>query len=62
MTKEEIAAKADWEGGIADLILDYELDPIHIPEDAPDDVKTAWCRLYGDGRKSIAIIERWLKS
>lgn len=60
MTKEEIDAKIDWEGGIAETITGYGLAPSCLPEDAPQSVKTAWERLYTQAREDIDIIDKWL--
>lgn len=60
MTKDELAAKADWEGGIAEAICIYGLAPVHLPADCPESVREAWERLYTEARNDIKTVEDWL--
>lgn len=60
MTREELAAKVDWEGGVAETLTGYGLASGMLPEDAPQTVKSAWERLYTQGREDIEVIEEWL--
>ena len=62
MTKEEIEAKVECEGGVGETIMGYGLNPNYLPEDAPQEIKCAWIRLYNQGRKDLDLIEDWLYS
>lgn len=59
MTRQELADKVDWEGGIAEAITGYGIGPANLPDDMPDDVHSAWMRLYNRGT-DIGIISEWL--
>lgn len=58
MTKEEFAAKVDWEGGVADAV-DYGLKASDLPADAPAKVRAAWAALE-DARVHVDTINEWL--
>lgn len=62
MTKEEIAGKVEWEGGIPETILMYGLSSTVLPHEAPIAVREAWERLYDQSRRDIILIEGWLYS
>lgn len=59
MTREELAAKVDWEGGVHEAIAGYGLPPELLPEDVPVSVLAAWQNIYATDRDA-RIIEKWL--
>lgn len=59
MTREELAGKVEWEGGIAEAITGYGLPASCLPDDVPWEVYEAWQRL-SDARHFITTIEGWL--
>lgn len=61
MTKEEIAGKIEWEGGVVDTILDYGLDVSFLPDDVPAEVAEAWSRIQ-DIDEDVSTIEEWLNA
>lgn len=58
-TREELAAKVDWEGGISETITGYGIPPDRLPHDVPQEVADAWWRVYST-REDLDIIDRWL--
>lgn len=60
MTKSEIAAKVEWEGGLAETILGYGLSWTELPADAPNEIKAAWLHVQGV-RADVERIENWLE-
>jgi hypothetical protein len=58
-TKEDLAAKVDWEGGVAEAITGYGISPDALPEDAPSHIKANWKVVYESGR-AIQLINEWL--
>ena len=59
-TRESLAAKADWEGGVRDFIMDYGASPDYLPADAPAPVRAAWTRLY-EAKADEDTINDWLR-
>jgi hypothetical protein len=57
MTKDELAAKVEWEGGIPDAILDYGLTIADLPVDVID----AWYRIYMIS-DDVDLVNEWLMS
>jgi hypothetical protein len=60
MNKSELAVRVEREHGAFEYIRYMQVSPIHLPEDAPQDVKSAWIRLYTQSIKDAELIERWL--
>lgn len=58
-TRQEVAGKVDWEGGVADAIQGYGLDVDVLPEDTPTEVVEAWIRVR-ESRKDVDLIADWL--
>lgn len=59
MTKEELAAKVEWEGGLAEAVFGYGLTRADMPEDAPTWVWANWQCLM-DAKGALRRIEEWL--
>jgi hypothetical protein len=59
MTREELADKVDWEGGVVDAINGYGLDVSVLPDDAPESIKADW-QAIGDMRAAVERISDWL--
>ena len=59
MTREELAAKVDWEGGVHEAIACYGLSPELLPEDTPAEVRDAWTIIYHSGDDADVIAD-WL--
>lgn len=59
MTREDLAAKVDWEGGVAEAITGYGISSRTLPEDAPGEIVRAWRRVE-ESSKDIAAIQKWL--
>jgi len=57
-TKEELADKVEWEGGVYDAVCLYGLKPEYLPDDTPPEVVEAWTALYNSD--PIKIINNWL--
>ena len=60
MTKNEIRVYTKRQGGVFAYIHYYRASPVLLPEDAPDEVKCAWIRLFNQGIKDVEIIGHWL--
>lgn len=60
MTKEELAAKIDWEGGVESAI-NYGIKVTDLPEDTPARVVHAWAILQA-AREDLDLINAWLWS
>lgn len=61
MTREELAAKVEWEGGVYDTIVDYGLSHIELPYDVPEEIADAWFELEKTERYTRRI-EHWLET
>jgi hypothetical protein len=61
MTREELAGKVDWEGGVSEAITGYGMSTRNLPDDAPEAVRSAWQRVY-DMASDIELIEHWLET
>lgn len=59
MTREEIAAKVEWEGGVYETICGYGMDSSVLPEDAPPNVRTCW-EMVKAADAAVEVIENWL--
>jgi hypothetical protein len=44
--------------GVANQV--FNLNPVMLPEDTPQDVMCAWIRLYRQGRQDIELIAKWM--
>lgn len=58
-SKEDLAGKVDWEGGVAEAITGYGITTDMLPEDAPGEIVRAWRRIEESG-KDIDAIQEWL--
>ena len=38
------------------------IDTVLLPDDAPDEVVSAWLRLHGQGVRDIKTVEDWLNN
>lgn len=61
MTREELAAHADWEGGVTEYIMGYGCSYKNLPEDVPPEVRVAWKKLY-ESTHDVDTIQKWLWS
>jgi hypothetical protein len=61
MTKEELAAKVEWEGGVAEAIIGYGLKLEDLPPDAPTHIRACW-KTVQDARFAIEQIANWLEA
>ena len=59
-TKEKLARKVDWEGGVSDAITGYGLGQEILPEDTPEEVFYAWGRIQASAM-DIKIVNDWLE-
>ena len=59
MTKEDLAAKVEWEGGVFEAITGYGIGLDDLPEDAPTFVRANW-KLVVDAGYAVGRIENWL--
>lgn len=58
---QDLTAKVDYEGGVAEAIIGYGISASRLPEGVPADVVASWERVYslsGD----VDLISRWLDS
>jgi hypothetical protein len=60
-TREEVAGKVDWEGGVSETITGYGLSSDILPKDAPSEIVEAWKRVE-ESSKDIDLIWRWLET
>jgi hypothetical protein len=61
MTRDELAAKVDYEGGVAEAIAGYGMSLAWLPDDTPDYIRAAWKRVY-DIQPDVEVIEEWLSN
>ncbi len=59
ISKEDLAAKIDWEGGLAESIFGYGMKSSELPDNAPAAVKQAWKQLE-EVRPQADLINKWL--
>jgi hypothetical protein len=59
VTGPELAAKVDWEGGVAEAITGYGLTLDDLPEDAPAYIKANW-KIVQESASAIERIQVWL--
>lgn len=59
MTKEELAAKVEWEGGVIEAITNYGLDTADLPDDVPAQIAEAWYRVQMIAADEY-LIQEWL--
>ena len=59
MNREDLAAKTDWEGGVAESIFSYGLKSADLPKNAPSSIKQAWQRVEAV-KDDVHAIEKWL--
>jgi hypothetical protein len=58
-TKEDLAAKVDWEGGLAETIFGYGISADELPENTPPRIVRCWTaveQVSGD----LNEIDNWL--
>lgn len=60
-TREELAGKVEWEGGVPEAITGYGISPRDLPESTPPEVMRAWIAVY-ESRKDIDLIDHWLET
>lgn len=58
-TKDELASKVDWEGGVAEAITGYGISVDALPEDAPTWVRANW-KVVQESGPAIRRINEWL--
>jgi hypothetical protein len=58
VTKEEFAAKVDWEGSVMDAVA-YGMKTKDLPSDAPYEIKQAWQRLEM-AQLDVDFVGKWL--
>lgn len=58
-SKEELAGKVDWEGGVAEAINGYGIRSDELPEGTPQAIVEAWQRVESVGAY-VNAIENWL--
>lgn len=61
MNREELAAKVDWEGGLADAIFGYGIKSDDLPHNAPKAIKQAWRDLEAV-KPQLDLVSKWLFS
>lgn len=61
VTKDVISNAVNREGGVFEYIYYHQVNAVHLPDDAPADVKCAWMHLYNQGLEDVKIIKRWLE-
>lgn len=59
MTREEIAAKVEWEGGLGETINGYGLNSSVLPDDCPENVRNAWMNVEAIN-VDLDVINNWL--
>ena len=59
MTREELAARVDNEGGIWEAVFHYGLTVEDLPDDVPHNIAEAWYDVQ-KASYSIGVISRWL--
>lgn len=59
-SKDDLAAKIDWEGGLAEAITGYGIKFTDLPEDTPWPIVQAWQRIE-DSTKDLDLIYNWLE-
>jgi hypothetical protein len=59
MTRQELADKVDWEGGVEAAINGYGLDTSVLPDDTPAQIRADWQAIQ-DTREAGARIQEWL--
>jgi hypothetical protein len=58
MTREEIRAMNMRNWGVAETAM--TISAVYLPNDAPQEVISAWIRLHGQGAKDVDTIGEWL--
>lgn len=58
-TKDGLAGKVDWEGGVAEAITGYGISSDALPEDTPRKVVESWKNIEGMS-EDISRINEWL--
>lgn len=59
MTRDELAAKADWDGGLPECIFGGILKHTDLPASAPTEIKQAWKRLE-EAKRDMDFVGEWL--
>lgn len=59
MTREELAVKTDWEGGLPESLFGGIVTHADLPPDAPTEIKMAWKRLEA-AKPDMDFIGEWL--
>jgi hypothetical protein len=59
-SREELADKAGWEGGPAELVFGYGLSPDDLPGGTPPDVVAAVTRLATQATADLETFRTWL--
>jgi hypothetical protein len=60
-SREEVAEKVDWEGGVSEAITDYGLSVDILPADTPPTIVEAWKRIK-DTDNDVMRISHWLET
>lgn len=60
-SKQDLAAKIDWEGGVTEAINGYGISHETLPDDTPIDIFNAWVRVEAIAADVDKIYE-WLDS
>lgn len=58
-SREDLAEKADWEGGILELVFGYGMSQEELPDNTPGPVRDAFTRLF-DIKSDVRTIQDWL--
>jgi len=59
VTREDLAAKADWEGGLCEAIFGYGLKSSDLPKNAPSEIKQAF-RALEAVKPQVDLLNKWL--
>lgn len=59
-SRQQLAAKAEWEGGPAEFIFEYGLNPDDLPGGTPPDVTAAVTRLATQAAADLETFRTWL--
>lgn len=60
-SREDLASKVEWEGGVTEAINGYGISADELPEDAPGDIVAAW-RQVEEIDDAVNSIQCWLDS
>jgi hypothetical protein len=60
LAQVEVSAWAAKQGSLLELV--FSMPPVLLPDNTPQEIVSAWTRIYNGARDDFKMIERWLVS